>query len=109
MLSVVQRVVTWTDYDVRRTRRIELVFTGFRHARELVPGLHFGVNEFPGAPDFFAGLQVSLGVSMPPLMTLRHFLEATQSWLIYAPSVASGRTDAMSEKAVLVDRLGNME
>lgn len=50
-----------------------------------------------------------MGVSLSPLMTLRYFAETAQFGLIEALSANSGRTDEMKKKAVLVDRLKNVE
>lgn len=46
---------------------------------------------------------------MPPLMILRYFAEAVQSWVLGAPRATGARGDAMSEKRVLIDVVDNAE
>lgn len=104
LLGVVERVVKWSECDVRRTSKSESVFDGFRNAHELTANLRTGVNELPGAPACFAVLPLPMGVSPPPLMNLRYFVEAVKSWMEEVLSATSGCADAMSKTALLVDR-----
>lgn len=71
-LGVVGRVIRREDYDIGRTSRSYVLFNSFLNSHDLAANMRIVVDDFPEPPAFISRLPLPMGVSMPPLMTIRY-------------------------------------